>query len=92
MHILEESDYRNAVAIMTARSPRVLTELREILNNAENTLDLAAHGRQRDPSKQITSYFPEQTWQHEARHRSIPDLRYDPNVARIIKGEAERLQ
>ena len=77
MHIIQESDYRNAVAILKAKTPGLLEEIREILNDPENTLDLEAHGGQRDPSKQIKNYFPQGDWQQEAKHLSIQDLRYD---------------
>jgi hypothetical protein len=76
MRIIGESDYRNAVAILKARSPGLLEEIREILNNPEK-LDLRARGGQRALSSQIQSYFVQRGWQKEARHLSIGDLRYD---------------
>jgi len=77
MRIINKFDYRNAAAILRAKAPEILDETISILNDAENTLDLSPHGKQRDVSKQIQKFFVDKGWDKEASHFSVADLKYD---------------
>ena len=77
MRIIEEYNFRNAIAILDTSYPGTLEEIREILTSRDNNLDLTIRGRQRDLSAQVQSWFDVRGWELERPCFTIPEMRYD---------------
>lgn len=83
MRITQEFDYRNGIAAIEADAPGTLDHVRAILTDANNKLDLAAKGKQRDLSAQVQRWFVRADWQKEQASPAIPDMKYDLLRGRI---------
>jgi len=78
VRILGEFDYRNARGILQSRREAAITEINDLLNDADFHLRLgAAPGKQQDLSNQIQNHFVAHGWKKERDVFTLPDLRYD---------------
>jgi len=75
---LGEFDYRNARGILQSQREAILTEISNLLNDANFHLRLgAAPGKKQDLSNQIQKHFVSHGWGEEREVFTLPDLRYD---------------
>jgi len=77
MKVVSEFNYRNAKEILEKKSPYILKEIYDILNDPDNRIDLTGTGSQRRLSAQIQDWFIRKGWRKEQPAFSIGDLRYD---------------
>ncbi len=77
MRIVGEFNYRNAKEILEKKTPKILNEIFEILNNPNNKIDLMTIKPQRNLSTQVQSWFEVKKWEKEKSSFSIKGLKYD---------------
>ena len=77
MKIVSEFNYRNAKEILEKKSPNILKEIYDILNDPDNKIDLTGTGSQRRLSAQVQDWFTRKGWRKEQPTFSIEELRYD---------------
>jgi len=77
MKVVYEFNYRNAREILEKKSPNILKEIYDILNDPDNKIDLTGTGSQRRLSAQVQDWFIRKGWRKEQPAFSIGDLRYD---------------